>query len=44
MATIAFLGIGLMGAPMAGRLRKAGHLVRVWNRTPTKATNWSHEG
>jgi len=44
MATIAFLGIGLMGAPMAGRLRKAGHLVRVWNRTPTKATNWAQEG
>lgn len=44
MATIAFCGIGLMGAPMAGRLRKAGHLVRVWNRTPAKAEKWAQEG
>ena len=44
MATIAFCGIGLMGAPMAGRLRKAGHTVRVWNRTPDKATAWAKDG
>ncbi|HET9341822.1 MAG TPA: NAD(P)-dependent oxidoreductase [Candidatus Eremiobacteraceae bacterium] len=44
MATIAFCGIGLMGAPMAGRLRKAGHMVRVWNRTPAKAAKWAEEG
>ncbi|MFF0312367.1 NAD(P)-binding domain-containing protein [Streptosporangium sp. NPDC004379] len=31
---IAFLGLGRMGAPMAGRLVAAGHKVTVWNRTP----------
>ena len=35
--TLAFLGIGLMGKPMAIRLLQAGHSVRVWNRTPAKA-------
>ncbi|HYK53228.1 MAG TPA: NAD(P)-dependent oxidoreductase [Candidatus Eremiobacteraceae bacterium] len=44
MATIAFCGIGLMGAPMAGRLRKAGHVVRVWNRTAAKAEKWAQDG
>ena len=34
---LAFLGIGLMGKPMATRLLQAGHTVRVWNRTPAKA-------
>lgn len=34
---IAFLGIGLMGAPMATNLLKAGFSVTVWNRTPAKA-------
>jgi 2-hydroxy-3-oxopropionate reductase len=34
---IAFLGIGLMGAPMAERLIAAGHNVVLWNRTPAKA-------
>jgi 2-hydroxy-3-oxopropionate reductase len=34
---IAFLGIGLMGAPMAARLAAAGYPVRVWNRTYAKA-------
>jgi 3-hydroxyisobutyrate dehydrogenase-like beta-hydroxyacid dehydrogenase len=34
---IAFLGTGLMGAPMARRLAAAGHAVRAWNRTATKA-------
>ena len=37
MHTIAFLGIGLMGKPMAARLAQAGHAVRAWNRTPGKA-------
>jgi len=36
-ATVAVLGIGLMGAPMARRLCEAGHRVHVWNRTPAKA-------
>ncbi|HEV8016451.1 MAG TPA: NAD(P)-dependent oxidoreductase [Stellaceae bacterium] len=35
---IAFLGIGLMGAPMAERLVAAGHDITVWNRTAAKAT------
>jgi 3-hydroxyisobutyrate dehydrogenase-like beta-hydroxyacid dehydrogenase len=34
---IAFLGIGLMGFPMARRLCEAGHEVHVWNRTLAKA-------
>jgi 2-hydroxy-3-oxopropionate reductase len=34
---IAFLGIGLMGKPMATRLLQAGHSLTVWNRTPHKA-------
>lgn len=37
MSTIAFLGIGLMGRPMAGRLARAGYQVRAWNRTFAKA-------
>jgi 3-hydroxyisobutyrate dehydrogenase-like beta-hydroxyacid dehydrogenase len=35
--TLAFLGIGLMGKPMATRLVQAGFSVRAWNRTPAKA-------
>ncbi|MDL2357782.1 MAG: NAD(P)-dependent oxidoreductase, partial [Pseudomonadota bacterium] len=34
---LAFLGIGLMGKPMATRLAQAGHAVRAWNRSPAKA-------
>lgn len=34
---IAFLGLGLMGAPMAGNLLAAGHALTVWNRSPDKA-------
>jgi len=37
MTTIAFLGLGHMGAPMAGRLVAAGHKVTVWNRTRARA-------
>jgi 3-hydroxyisobutyrate dehydrogenase-like beta-hydroxyacid dehydrogenase len=37
MATLAFLGLGQMGAPMAARLLDAGHQLTVWNRTPGKA-------
>jgi 2-hydroxy-3-oxopropionate reductase len=37
MANIAFLGIGLMGAPMSTRLHQAGHQVTVWNRSREKA-------
>jgi 3-hydroxyisobutyrate dehydrogenase-like beta-hydroxyacid dehydrogenase len=35
--TIAFLGIGLMGKPMASRLARAGFAVRAWNRSAAKA-------
>jgi 3-hydroxyisobutyrate dehydrogenase len=37
LSTIAFLGTGLMGAPMARNLAGAGHQVRAWNRTVAKA-------
>ncbi|MDP9264421.1 MAG: NAD(P)-dependent oxidoreductase [Acidobacteriota bacterium] len=33
---VAFLGLGIMGGPMAANLVKAGHEVTVWNRTPGK--------
>ena len=35
--TVAFLGLGVMGAPMAGHLARAGHTVTVYNRTAAKA-------
>jgi 3-hydroxyisobutyrate dehydrogenase len=35
--SLAFLGLGLMGAPMAQRLLAAGHALTVWNRSPAKA-------
>ncbi|WP_333830970.1 NAD(P)-dependent oxidoreductase [Pararhodobacter sp.] len=41
MAKVAFLGLGVMGAPMAGHLAKAGHEVRVFNRTAAKAEAWA---
>ncbi len=37
---IAFLGLGTMGAPMAGHLARAGHRVTVWNRTAARAEEW----
>ena len=40
MAKIAFLGLGVMGGPMAGHLAKAGHEVCVYNRTTEKAKLW----
>ncbi|MFZ9627898.1 MAG: NAD(P)-dependent oxidoreductase [Ilumatobacteraceae bacterium] len=40
MSTVAFLGLGVMGAPMARHLAKAGHEVTVYNRTPEKALAW----
>ncbi|MET3497158.1 NAD(P)-dependent oxidoreductase [Variovorax boronicumulans] len=41
--TVAFLGLGVMGGPMAGHLAKAGHNVTVYNRTPAKAEAWAAE-
>jgi len=40
MAKVAFLGLGVMGFPMAGYLAKAGHDVTVYNRTFSKAEAW----
>ena len=40
MAKTAFLGLGVMGGPMAGHLRAAGHGVTVYNRTAAKAGAW----
>lgn len=37
MATIGFVGTGIMGMPMAMNLLKAGHQVKVWNRAASKA-------
>ena len=43
MAKLAFLGLGVMGGPMAGHLAKAGHDVCVYNRTGAKADAWVSE-
>ena len=44
MATkTAFIGLGVMGYPMAGHLIKAGHDVTVYNRTAAKAEDWVKE-
>ncbi len=46
MAKCAFLGLGVMGYPMAGHLAAAGHEVTVYNRTTSKAEAWAkdHKG
>jgi len=46
VAKVAFLGLGVMGFPMAGHLAAKGHEVTVWNRTAAKADAWvaKHEG
>ena len=41
MARIAFLGLGVMGAPMARHLAQAGHTIAVHNRSPGKAREWA---
>ena len=43
---VAFLGLGVMGYPMAGHLARAGHQVTVYNRSPAKAASWvaEHQG
>ncbi len=40
MAKVAFLGLGVMGFPMAGHLQAKGHEVTVYNRTAAKAAAW----
>lgn len=46
MAKVAFLGLGVMGFPMAGHLAAKGHEVTVYNRSPAKAAAWTakHKG
>lgn len=41
MANIAFIGLGIMGAPIAGHLAKAGHSLTVYNRSIGKAKRWA---
>ena len=43
MARLTFLGLGVMGYPMAGHLARAGHEVTVYNRTAAKAEKWAAE-
>ena len=40
---VAFIGLGVMGYPMAGYISKAGHDVTVYNRTKAKAEKWTKE-
>ena len=43
MTKVAFLGMGVMGYPMAGHLAAAGHDVTVFNRTVAKSSQWTDE-
>ena len=43
MAKVAFIGLGVMGYPMAGHLQSKGHDVTVYNRTAAKAEKWVSE-
>ena len=43
MSNVAFIGLGVMGYPMAGYISKAGHDVTVYNRTGAKADKWVAE-
>ena len=43
MSKVAWIGLGVMGYPMAGHLKTAGHDVTVFNRTPAKAEKWVAE-
>ena len=43
MAKVAFLGLGVMGYPMAGHIAAKGHVVTVYNRTASKAEAWVAE-
>ena len=46
MASVSFIGLGVMGFPMAGHLAAAGHDTVVWNRTTSKVDAWleQHSG
>lgn len=41
--TVSFIGLGIMGYPMAGHLATAGHDVRVYNRTTRRAGDWTDD-
>lgn len=43
MSKVAFMGLGVMGYPMAGHLAAAGHDVTVYNRTSAKSAQWTGE-
>ena len=43
MTKVCFIGLGVMGFPMAGHLARAGHAVTVYNRTSAKAEKWTKE-
>ena len=43
MSKVSFIGLGVMGYPMAGYISRAGHDVTVFNRTKTKAEKWIKE-
>jgi 3-hydroxyisobutyrate dehydrogenase len=43
MATVAFIGLGVMGYPMAGHLLRAGHTVTVFNRSSARARQWQQQ-
>lgn len=43
MAQLAFIGLGVMGYPMAGHLARGGHVVAVYNRTAERAQKWRDE-
>ena len=43
MSKVSFIGLGVMGYPMAGHISKAGHDVTVFNRTTAKAEKWNKE-
>ena len=43
MSNVAFIGLGVMGFPMAGHLAKAGHSVTVYNRSSDKTNRWRSE-
>ncbi|WDD96781.1 NAD(P)-dependent oxidoreductase [Thalassomonas actiniarum] len=43
MKKVAFIGLGVMGYPMAGHLQQAGYAVTVYNRTQAKAKQWTEQ-
>ena len=43
MSKVSFIGLGVMGYPMAGHISKVGHNVTVYNRTSSKAKKWTLE-